>query len=67
MNEKQSVIIIGLVAYIIGGLIVIFSDTGTFSNIIRLRPHLLLPVFKTYGLLLLGGIGLIYFLRDKKK
>lgn len=67
MNEKQSVVIIGLIAYVIGGLIVILSDTSTFSSIIHLRPHLLIPIFKTYGILFLVGIGLIYFLRSKDK
>ena len=67
MNKKQLIVASGLVAYIVGGLVVVISNLETFIGILRFQPNLLMPIYKTYSIILLGGIAMIYFLRDKKK
>ena len=67
MNKKQLIVASGLIAYIIGGLVVVISDLETFIDILRFQHYLLIPVYKAYSIILLVGITMIYFLRDKKK
>ena len=67
MNIKQVIIILGLAAYIAGGVTAVAIDLGTFVKIIRFRPHLLTPIFVTFSIILIVGIALIRFFKDKKK
>ena len=67
MNKTQLIVASGLVAYIVGGLVVVISNLETFIKILLSQHHLLMPVYKTYSIILLVGIAMIYFLRDKKK
>ena len=67
MNKKQLIVASGLIAYIVGGLVVVISDLETFIDILRFQHYLLIPVYKTYSIILLMGIVMSYFLRDKKK
>ena len=64
---KQLIVALGLIAYIVGGLVVVISNLETFIRILRFRPNLLMPIYKTYSIILLMGIAMIYFLRNKKK
>jgi hypothetical protein len=67
MNKKQLIVVSGLIAYIVGGLVVVISNLEIFIGILRFQYHLLMPIYKTYSIILLVGIAMIYFLRDKKK
>jgi uncharacterized membrane protein len=67
MNKKQLIVASGLVAYIVGGLIVVIFNLETFIGILRFQLNLLMPIFRTYSIILIVGITMIYFLRDKKK
>ena len=67
MNKKQLIVVLGLVAYIVGGLIVVIFNLETFIGILRFRLNLLMPIFRTYSIILIVGITMIYFLRNKKK
>jgi hypothetical protein len=67
MNKKQLIVASGLVAYIVGGLIVVVYNLETFINILRFQLYLLMPIFRTYSIILIVGITMIYFLRNKKK
>ena len=67
MNKKQLIVGLGLVAYVVGGLIVVISNLETFIGILRFQQYLLIPIYKTCSIILLVGIAMIYFLRDKKK
>jgi len=67
MNKKQLIVASGLVAYTVGGLVVVISNLETFIEILRFQHHLLMPIYKTCGIILLVGIAMLYFLRDKKK
>jgi hypothetical protein len=67
MNKKQLIVAWGLVAYIVGGLIVVILNLETFIGILRFQLNLLMPIFSTYSIILIVGITMIYFLRDKKK
>ena len=67
MNKKQLIVASGLIAYIVGGLVVVISDLEIFIDILRFQHYLLIPVYKAYSIILLVGIAMIYFLRDKKK
>lgn len=67
MNKKQLIVASGLVAYIVGGLIVVVYNLETFINILRSQINLLMPIFKTYSIILIVGITMIYFLRNKRK
>jgi len=67
MNKNQLIVASGLIAYIVGGLIVVSFNLETFIEILRFQHHLLMPIYKTYSIILLVGIAMIYFFRDKKK
>ena len=67
MNKKQLIVASGLVAYIFGGLVVVIFNLETFIKILRFQLNLLMPIFKTYSIILIVGIVMIYFFRDKKK
>ena len=67
MNKSQLIVAWGLGAYIVGGLIVVVYNLETFINILRFQLYLLMPIFRTYSIILIVGITMIYFLRDKKK
>ena len=67
MNKKQLIVVGGLVAYIVGGLIVVIFNLETFIGILRFQINLLMPIFRTYSIILIVGITMIYFLRNKKK
>ena len=67
MNKKQLIVASGLIAYIVGGLVVVIYNLEIFIGILRFQPNLLLFIYKTYSIILLIGIAMIYFLRDKKK
>jgi Mn2+/Fe2+ NRAMP family transporter len=67
MNKKQLIAASGLVAYIVGGLIVVIFNLETFIGIIRFQPHLLTPILKTFAFISIVDILIIYFLRDKNK
>lgn len=67
MNKKQLIVVAGLVAYILGGLIVVFFNLDTLLGILRFQHYLLIPIYKTYSIILLVGIAVIYFLRGNKK
>ena len=66
MNKKQLIVVGGLVAYIVGGLIVVIFNLETFIGILRFQINLLMPIFRTYSIILIVGITMIYFLRNKK-
>lgn len=65
MNKKQLTVILGLGAYIIGGLIVVSFNLETFIKIIRFQINLLTPIFMTYSIFLIVGITMIYLFRNK--
>ncbi|MGA2774971.1 MAG: hypothetical protein ABSE81_02780 [Candidatus Omnitrophota bacterium] len=67
MNKKQLIIILGLLAYITGGLIVISFNLETFIEILRFQINLLTPIFITYSIILIVDITMIYLFRNKKK
>ena len=67
MNKKQLVVIAGLLAYIVGGLVVVIANMETFIGILSRKPGLLMPIIKTSGIILIAGIIMIYFLKGKKK
>ena len=67
MNKKQLIVVGGLVAYIVGGLIVVIFNLETFIGILRSQLNLFIPVLKVYVFVISLGILIIYFLRDKKK
>ena len=67
MNKKQLIVVGGLVAYIVGGSIVVIFNLETFIGILRFQINLLMSIFRTYSIILIVGITMIYFLRNKKK
>ena len=66
MNKKQLIVASGLVAYIVGGLVVVVLNLKTFIEILLSQRHLLIPIYKTYSIILIVGITLIYFLRNNR-
>jgi hypothetical protein len=67
MNKKQLIVVSGLVAYIVGGLIVVVFNLETFIEILRSQINLLIPIFITYSIILIVGITMIYLFRNKRK
>lgn len=67
MNKKQLIVVSGLVAYIVGGLIVVVFNLETFIEILRSQINLLIPIFITYSIILIVGITIIYLFRNKRK
>jgi len=67
MNKKQLIVILGLGAYIVGGLIAVSFNLETFTKILRFQIDLLTPIFITYSIFLIVGITMIYLFRNKIK
>ena len=67
MNGKQLIIVAGLAAYIIGGLIAAILNLESFIEVLRSQQHLLMPIYSTFGRLVILGLAMIYLLRDKKQ
>ncbi len=67
MNKKQLIVVSGLVAYIVGGLIAVISNLETFIEILRSQINLLTSIFITYSIILIVGITMVYRFRNKKK
>ncbi|PIQ88215.1 MAG: hypothetical protein COV73_00040 [Candidatus Omnitrophica bacterium CG11_big_fil_rev_8_21_14_0_20_43_6] len=66
LNEKQLIAASGLVAYLIAGLIVVVSHLGTFFKVITSKFYLLVPIFKTFSIILVASVIAVYLLRDRK-
>jgi len=66
MNKNQLIVASGLVVYIVGGLLRVTLNLETFIGILRFHPNLLMPIIRTYSIILIVGIILIYFLRNKR-
>ena len=66
MNKKQLIVILGLSAYIVGGLIVVISNFESFIKILQSRLDLFIPILQVYIPVLILGILIIYLLRNKK-
>ena len=64
MNKKQLIVAWGLVAYIVGGLIVVIFNLQTSIEILRSRLNLFIPILQVYIPLLILGIQIIYVLRE---
>ncbi len=67
MNRKQMIVILGLAAYIAGGLIVVIFNPGTFIRVLQTQAYLFLPILQVYIPILILGILLFYLLRDRPK
>jgi hypothetical protein len=67
VNKRQWIVVVGVSAYALGGLIVGSMNIETIVPAFRYRIDLFIPVFKTVGLLLAGGGTLIWLLRDRNK
>jgi len=66
MNKNQLIVVSGFFAYIVGGSVVVIFNLETFIEILRFHPNLLMPIIKTYSIILITGITLIYFLRNNR-
>lgn len=67
MNRRQLIVVLGLGAYVIGGLFVVIFNLETFLKILQSQINLLIPILQVYIPILILGILIIYFLRDKKR
>ena len=67
MNKKQLIVILGLGAYIVGGLFVVVFNLETFINILQSQISLFIPILQVYIPILILGILIIFLLRDKKR
>lgn len=67
MNKKQFIVALGLIAYVLGGLVIVIMNVRTFLEIIRFRLDLLMPIFSTYSIILIIGLLLIYLLKDRSR
>ncbi|MBU0503345.1 MAG: hypothetical protein ABH882_00735 [Candidatus Omnitrophota bacterium] len=66
MNDKQIIVVLGLIAYIAGGLTVVILNLETYLQIIRSQINVLTPIFITFSIILIVGITLIYLFRSNK-
>jgi len=67
MNRKQIIVILGLSAYIAGGLIAVCLNLDSFIKVLRFYPKFLIPVIIIYSIVLIVGIAITYLLRNNGK
>jgi len=67
MNKKQLIVALVLISYAVGGFIAAVFNLETFIKILQSQINLFIPILQVYIPILISGILIIYFLRDKKR
>jgi hypothetical protein len=67
MNKKQIIVILGLSAYIAGGLTAVYLNLDSFIKVLRFYPKFLIPVILIYSIVLIVSIAIIYLLGNNGK